>query len=82
MGTVGEMSNLSHMSAFIAALSARLCVAVFSYFSLPISTSQAIMGSILGIGMISGFPDFSRLYKVVICWVCDCIFLSAKSKPW
>lgn len=69
MGTVGEMSNLSHMAAFIAAFSAGLCVAAFSYFSLPISTSQAIMGSILGIGMISGFPDFSRLYKVVICWV-------------
>lgn len=69
MGTVGEMSNLSHMAAFIAALSAGLCVAAFSYFALPISTSQAIMGSILGIGMISGFPDFSRLYKVVICWV-------------
>lgn len=69
MGTVGEMSNLSHMAAFIAAFSAGLCVAAFSYFSLPISTSQAIMGSILGIGMISGFPDFSRLYKVLICWV-------------
>lgn len=69
MGTVAEMSNLSHMAAFIAAFSAGLCVAAFSYFSLPISTSQAIMGSILGIGMISGFPDFSRLYKVLICWV-------------
>ena len=69
MGTVGEMSKLSHMAAFIAAFSAGLCVGTFSYFSLPISTSQAIMGSVLGIGMISGIPEFSRLYKVVICWV-------------
>ena len=69
MDTIGEMSNMSHMTAFIAALAAALCVAAFSYLSLPVSTSQAIIGSILGIGMMSGIPDFTRLYKVLICWV-------------
>ena len=69
MDTVGEMSKMSHMAAFIAAFSAGLCVATFSYFSLPVSTSQAIMGAVLGIGMISGIPEFSRLYKVVLCWI-------------
>jgi PiT family inorganic phosphate transporter len=69
MYTVGEMSRLSHMAAFIAALAAGLTVSVFSYLSLPVSTSQAVMGAVLGIGMISGIPDFTRLYKVVICWV-------------
>jgi PiT family inorganic phosphate transporter len=60
---------MSHTAAFIAAFSAGLCVATFSYLSLPVSTSQAIMGAVLGIGMISGIPDFSRLYKVVLCWI-------------
>jgi PiT family inorganic phosphate transporter len=69
MDTVGEMSRMSHTAAFIAAFSAGLCVATFSYLSLPVSTSQAIMGAVLGIGMISGIPDFSRLYKVVLCWI-------------
>ncbi len=69
MDTVGEMSKMSHMAAFIAAFSAGLCVATFSFLSLPVSTSQAIMGAVLGIGMISGIPDFSRLYKVVLCWI-------------
>jgi PiT family inorganic phosphate transporter len=69
MHTVGDMSKLSHMAAFIAALAAGLTVSAFSYLSLPVSTSQAIMGAILGIGAISGIPDFTRLYKVVICWV-------------
>ena len=69
MGTVGEMSTMSHMAAFIAALTAGLCVAAFSYLSLPVSTSQAIMGAILGIGLISGIPDLTRLYKIVLCWV-------------
>ena len=69
MDTVGKMSSLSHMGAFTAAFSAGLCVAVFSFLSLPVSTSQAIMGAILGIGLYSGIPDFTRLYKVFACWV-------------
>ena len=62
MDTVGEMSNMSHMGAFIAAFSAGLCVAAFLYLSLPFSAAQAIMGAVLGFGLISGIPDFSRLY--------------------
>jgi PiT family inorganic phosphate transporter len=69
MGTVGDMSTLSHMAAFIAAFAAGVCVATFSYLSLPVATSQAIMGAVLGIGLISGIPDITRMYKVVFCWV-------------
>lgn len=69
MGIVGDMSTMSHTAAFIAALTAGFCVAAFSYLSLPVATSQAIMGAILGIGLISGIPDLTRLYKVVVCWV-------------
>ena len=69
MDTVGDMSRLSHMAAFVAALAAGVTVSAFSYLSLPVSTSQAIMGAVLGIGVISGIPDLTRLYKVVICWV-------------
>jgi len=69
MDTVGAMTQLSHMAAFIATISAAFCVAVFSYLSLPVSTSQAIMGAVLGIGMISGIPDFSKLSKVLLAWV-------------
>ena len=69
MGTVGEMSIMSHDAAFVATFSAGLCVSAFSYLSLPVSTSQAIMGAVLGIGMISGIPDFARLFKVVLCWI-------------
>ncbi len=69
METVGKMTQLTPMGAFVAAFSAGLCVAIFSFLSLPVSTSQAIMGAVLGIGMISGIPDFTKLYKVIICWV-------------
>ncbi|MBW1695883.1 MAG: anion permease [Deltaproteobacteria bacterium] len=69
MSTVGEMSNLSPTSAFIATFAAGICMGVFSCLSLPVSASQAIMGAVLGIGLITGIPDLSNLYKVVLCWV-------------
>lgn len=69
MGTVGEMSTMTMTAAFIATVSAGLCMALFTCLSLPVSASQAIMGAVLGIGLISGIPDFSKLYKVVLCWV-------------
>ena len=69
MHTVGDMSTITHAAAFIATFTAGLCMALFSYLSLPVSASQAIMGAVLGVGMISGIPDFSKLYKVLLCWV-------------
>ncbi|MBW1995289.1 MAG: anion permease [Deltaproteobacteria bacterium] len=69
MHTVGDMSNISPDTAFIATLSAGLCVSVFSYLSLPVSTSQAIIGAVLGIGLVSGIPDLTHLYKVLLCWL-------------
>ena len=67
--TVGTFSRLSATTAFVSALGAGITVALMSYLSLPVSTSQAIIGSLLGIGIVYGFADFSKLYKVVICWV-------------
>ncbi|MFQ6078837.1 MAG: inorganic phosphate transporter, partial [Thermodesulfobacteriota bacterium] len=69
MDTVGTFSNLSATTAFVSALAAGITVALMSYLSLPVSTSQAIIGSLLGIGIVFGFADFGKLYKVVICWV-------------
>ncbi len=67
--TVGKFSNLSSTTAFVSALAAGITVALMSYLSLPVSTSQAIIGGLLGIGIVFGFADFGKLYKVVICWV-------------
>ena len=69
MDTVGAMSNMTPSTALIATFSAGLCVAFFSYISLPVSASQAIMGAVLGIGLISGIPNLAALYKVALCWV-------------
>ena len=37
--------------------------------AIPASASQAIVGAILGAGVLAGTADFSRLYRIVSCWV-------------
>jgi len=67
--TVGKLSNLTPESAFWVALAAGITMFMVTYIALPCSTSQAIIGAVLGAGMVSGIPDFSRLYKIVACWI-------------
>lgn len=67
--TVGELSTLDTKMAFFAALAAAIVVSFFTFFGLPVSTSQAIIGSVLGIGFRSGITDYSKLTKVVTCWI-------------
>lgn len=68
--TVGELSRLDYRKAFFIALSAALIVTFFTYWGIPVSTSQAIIGAILGAGLHSGgMVDFTKLYKIFICWV-------------
>ncbi len=69
MSTVGELSHLTPKTAFFCALSAGLLVAVMSKFGIPVSASQAIIGSILGAGLLSHSTDFSILKKIILCWL-------------
>jgi PiT family inorganic phosphate transporter len=68
--TVGKLTRLTPESAFWAALAAATTMFILTYLALPSSTSQAIVGAILGVGMVSGIPpDLAMLYKIVGCWI-------------
>ncbi len=67
--TVGEISKLDLKMAFFTTLSAGMMVTLFTYFGLPTSTSQAIIGALLGGGLYLAKADFSKLYKIVVCWI-------------
>jgi PiT family inorganic phosphate transporter len=69
MDTVGKLSRLSDTTAFVCTLSAAIVISVSTYFSLPASISQAIVGAILGTSIITGTADFTILYQILICWV-------------
>jgi PiT family inorganic phosphate transporter len=69
MEVVGELSRILPMDAFCCALAAAITMTILTVLAIPASTSQAIIGAVIGAGLISGSADFSKLYKVVACWV-------------
>jgi PiT family inorganic phosphate transporter len=69
MATVSEISSLLPIHAFYCALATAITMATLTYLAIPASTSQGIIGAVIGAGILSGSADFSRLYKIVSCWV-------------
>ncbi len=66
--TLRGLTAFSLKKAVISSVSAALAVTVMTAFGLPISTSQAVIGAILGLGILSRDLDLSGLGKVLICW--------------
>lgn len=50
MHTLGGLTAQDLNSAFVSSFAAALTVTFMTYLSLPVSTSQAVVGAILGIG--------------------------------
>jgi len=69
METVGELSLLSPVDAFCCTLAGGLTMTALTLAALPASSSHAVVGAVIGVGMLSGSADFSRLYRIVVCWV-------------
>lgn len=70
--TVGSgIVPLDAVSAFSAQLAAALAVHFFSILGIPVSTSQSVVGAVVGVGMLHGVKTV-RLRKIggiVIGWV-------------
>ena len=69
--TLGKLGNVSALAgAFTVALSAGLTVYWMTRWKLPVSTSQAIVGAIIGWNFYTGNQtDFGVLAKIVTTWV-------------
>ena len=67
--TLGGLADQTANSAFVASLAAGLTVTLMSALKLPVSTSQAVVGAIIGIGLVRGGVHFGGLTKVVVAWV-------------
>ncbi len=67
--TFSGLSTQIPLTAFISTVSAGTVVALMSYRGLPVSTSQAIVGAVLGIGLVNHSADFRMFGKVFLCWV-------------
>ncbi len=69
MHTYSKLSSYGVNFAFIISLTAGLTVLLMTIFGLPVSTSQAVVGSMLGVGMLYGNVQWGGLTKVVLCWI-------------
>lgn len=68
LGQLGAINALP--GAFTAALAAAVTVAWMSKVGLPASTSQAVVGSIIGWNLFSGSPtDLGTLRRIMATWV-------------
>ena len=75
LGKLGAVNALG--GAFMAALAAGLTVYWMTKLGLPVSTSQAIIGSIIGWNLFSdSYTDISSLLKILSTWII-CPLLSA-----
>ena len=67
--TLRGLTVHNSMTLVTASLAAAITVTILTFMRLPISTSQAIVGAITGIGLSSGHMHWAGLTKVVICWL-------------
>lgn len=67
--TISSITTQNIFTASITTLAAALSMTLMTSLGLPASSSQAMIGALLGIGILNNSVDWSVLTKVVICWV-------------
>lgn len=69
--TLGKLGSVNAIAgSFTVALSAAISVFIMTRYNLPVSTSQAIVGAIIGWNLYSGNEtDYHSLTKIVSTWI-------------
>lgn len=68
LGKLGAINSLP--GAFVVALAAAITVFIMTRYALPVSTSQSIVGAIIGWNLFSSNPtSMTTLSKIVMTWI-------------
>ncbi len=67
--TLSGLTTQTHMTLFVVSVAAAITVTLMTIMRLPISTSQAIIGAIAGVGLATDTMRWNGLLKVLICWI-------------
>jgi len=66
--TLKGLTQLTLEEAVVCSVAAAVTVTIMTGFRLPVSTSQAVVGAIIGIGLLNRQLNVVGLEKVVACW--------------
>ena len=68
LGNLGDITG--NNEAFIILLSTSLCILIMSFFGIPLSTSQAVVGAVIGIGLVKGAKtiSFGKIFQIIMGW--------------
>ncbi len=69
METLGGLAEQTLLTAFLSSLAAALTVTLMTVLELPVSTSQAVVGAIIGGNILTGTVDFSPLIPILFAWI-------------
>ncbi|MFP4687354.1 MAG: inorganic phosphate transporter [bacterium] len=71
-----KITTLDPFSAFSTVVAMSICLNVFKEFGVPVSSSQAIVGAVTGVGLTRGTQavSFSTLRKIAIGWIATPVF--------
>ncbi len=72
MYTIGKrIAALGPFSALVAVMAEAITVHVFTHVGVPVSTSQAMVGAVAGVGLVKGTKTVNTavLRKIVIGWI-------------
>lgn len=69
--TLGKLGSVNEIAgAFIVTLATALAIFIMTRFDLPVSTSQSVVGAIIGWNLFSGsMTDYNSLAKIVSSWI-------------
>ena len=67
--TIGSLSHSNITESALSVLGGAISVIIMTILGLPVSTSQAVVGGILGIGILKNSVNWGVLVKILICWV-------------
>ena len=71
METVGKkLVRLDPFSALVVVLAEAITVHIYAFIGVPVSTSQAVIGAVLGVGIIKGVNTIHRrtLGHIFLAW--------------
>jgi PiT family inorganic phosphate transporter len=67
--TYGGIGTQTLLSAFLVMVAGGATVTLMTFFGLPVSSTQAVVGAIVGAALVSGGVSFGPLIKIGLSWV-------------